>query len=230
MNEIIDYSLVRSDRKTADIIIERDGSLVVRAPSDLATDEVEAIVESKKLWIYTNLAKWRDLNATQVIREYCIGEGFLYLGRSHKLRFEGDQEADLMLKNGYFCMKRSLVDQGDEDLLRKAFRDFYIRRGKAKIQDRVDYFASKVGVKTGDIEVRELGHRWGLCSPEGDLAFHWKCLMAPASVIDYIIVHELCHIHHLDHSKEYWNEVDKVMPDYRERLEWLRNNGASLDL
>ncbi len=54
--------------------------------------------------------------------------------------------------------------------------------------------------------------------------------MAPASVIDYIIVHELCHIHHLDHSKEYWNEVDKVMPDYRERLEWLRNNGASLDL
>jgi predicted metal-dependent hydrolase len=78
--------------------------------------------------------------------------------------------------------------------------------------------------------VRELGHRWASCSPSGDLAFHWKCMMAPPTIIDYIVVHELCHLHHRDHTDAFWNEVDKVAPNYRERKEWLRKNGAGLEI
>lgn len=80
------------------------------------------------------------------------------------------------------------------------------------------------------MKVRELGNRWAFCSPNGNLAFHWKCMMAPATIIDYIMGHELCHFHHLDHTDAIWNEVDKIMPDNRERKEWLRKNGAGLDL
>ena len=80
------------------------------------------------------------------------------------------------------------------------------------------------------MDVRELGHRWASCSPVGRLAFHWKCMMAPQAIIDYIVVHELCHLHHGDHTEAFWNEVDKVMPSYRERKEWLRENGAGLDV
>jgi predicted metal-dependent hydrolase len=94
----------------------------------------------------------------------------------------------------------------------------------------VQYFAPKVGVTPGRIGVRELGHRWASSSPTGNLAFHRKCMMAPATIIDYIVVHELCHSHHLDHTDAVWNEVDKVLPNYWERKEWLRKNGASFDL
>jgi predicted metal-dependent hydrolase len=80
------------------------------------------------------------------------------------------------------------------------------------------------------LAVRDLGNRWGACSPKGNLSFHWKCLMAPATVIDYIIVHELCHLHHLDHSEAFWNEVDKILPDYPARKEWLRKHGAAMDV
>jgi predicted metal-dependent hydrolase len=80
------------------------------------------------------------------------------------------------------------------------------------------------------IDVRELGHRWASCSPAGNLAFHWKCMMAPLTIIDYLVVHELCYFHHLDHTDDFCNEVDKTLPDYLERKEWPRKNGAGMDL
>ena len=127
-------------------------------------------------------------------------------------------------------MRRDLVDQGEVPAAKAAFRDYFVTLGIERISKRVSYFAPKVGIEPGKIDVRELGHRWASCSPSGNLAFHWKCMMAPPKVIDYIVVHELCHIHHLDHSDAFWNEVDKVMPDFHERKEWLRKNGASMDL
>lgn len=78
--------------------------------------------------------------------------------------------------------------------------------------------------------MRELGNKRASCSPTGKLAFHWKGMMAPLTVIDYIVVHELCHLPHRDHTDAFWNEVDKVLPDYHERKEWLKRNGAGLDV
>jgi predicted metal-dependent hydrolase len=94
----------------------------------------------------------------------------------------------------------------------------------------VAHFSPRVGVAPGAVQVKNLGFRWAACQPSGDLHFHWKCLMAPLTVIDYIVVHELCHLHQRDHSDAFWNEVDKVLPDYRDRKEWLRARGATLDL
>jgi predicted metal-dependent hydrolase len=226
----ISYELVRSPRRTADIVIEPDGRVIVRAPEDATTERIEDIIESKRLWIYKNLAEWRDLNATRVIREYRNGEGFLYLGRSYRLLLVADQEEPLLLKTGRFCLRRDLVDHGEIPAAKAAFRDYFIKRGTERISQRVAYFAPKVGVKPGKMVVRELGNRWASCSPTGNLGFHWKCMMAPPKIIDYIVVHELCHMHHLDHSDAFWNEVDKVLPDYYERKEWLRKNGAAMDL
>jgi predicted metal-dependent hydrolase len=110
------------------------------------------------------------------------------------------------------------------------FEAFYKTKGLPRIQKRAAYFAAKVGVTAGDVQIKDLGYRWASCTKRGDLHFHWKCLMAPLTIIDYIIVHELCHLHHRDHSDAFWNEVDKVLPDYRERKEWLRIRGAELEL
>lgn len=226
----ISYEIVRSRRATADIVIERDGRVLVRAPESIPDERIEDLVEAKRYWIYKNLAEWRDLNATRVLREYRNGEGFLYLGRSYRLLLVADQEEPLLLKNGRFCLRRDLVDQGAIEAAKAAFRDYYIARGTERIRQRVDYYMPKVGVTPRDIDVRELGNRWASCSPNGSLAFHWKCMMAPQTIIDYIVVHELCHFHHLDHTDAFWNEVDKVMPTHGERKEWLRVHGAGLDV
>ena len=95
---------------------------------------------------------------------------------------------------------------------------------------RVAHHAARVGVEPGRVQIRELGYRWASCRTDGELHFHWKCLMAPPKILDYIVVHELCHLHHRDHTNAFWNEVDKVMPDYRERKEWLRQRGAAMGL
>lgn len=226
----IAYEVLRSQRTTADIVIERDGRVLVRAPKSIPGERIEDLIEAKRYWIYKNLAEWRDLNATRVLREYRNGEGFLYLGRSYRLLLVADQDEPLLLKNGRFCLRRDLVDRGEIEAAKTAFRDYYIARGNERIRQRVDYYAPKIGVAPRDVAVRELGNRWASCSPNGNLAFHWKCMMAPQTIIDYIVVHELCHFHHHDHTDAFWNEVDKVMPAYRERKEWLRVHGAGLDV
>ncbi|NCP78557.1 MAG: M48 family metallopeptidase [Desulfuromonadales bacterium] len=226
----ITFQVIRSRRATADIVIERDGSIVVRAPETITDERIEDMVEAKRLWIYKNLAEWRDLNATRVLREYKNGEGFLYLGRSYRLLLATEQAEPLLLKNGRFSLRRDLVDAGSIAGAQIVFRDYYIARGQERIRQRVNYYAPKVGVDPREINVRELGNRWASCSPTGNLAFHWKCMMAPQMIIDYIVVHELCHFHHLDHTDAFWNEVDKVLPNYAERKEWLRVKGAGLDI
>lgn len=226
----INYEIIRSRRNTADIIVERDGQIIVRAPEWADDAQVASIVASRELWIHRSLAEWRDLNANRITREYTNGEGFLYLGRNYRLQLTGDEAPRLVLKNGRFQLRRALLHKGDNRDASSAFREFYTAKGKKRLRSRVDYFAPKVGVEVQSVEVRELGHRWGTCMQSGKLSFHWKCMMAPQTIIDYVVVHELCHLHHRDHTDAFWNEVDKVLPDFRERKEWLRRYGVGLDV
>jgi predicted metal-dependent hydrolase len=226
----LSYEVVRSKRSTADIIVERDGSVVVRAPEWADDELIDSIVKSRQLWLFQSLAEWKDLNATRVLREYKNGEGFLYLGRAYRLLLAVDQNEPLRLENDRFMLRRALVEGDDLSGAKVAFRSFYISKGLERIRQRVDYFAPKAGVNTWSLDVRELGNRWASCSPSASLSFHWKCMMAPLTIIDYIVVHELSHVHQRDHTDAFWNEVDKLIPDYRERKEGLRKNGAGLDV
>jgi len=227
----IDYRLLPgSKRQTTDIVIERDGVVTVRPPLGHSPEQVDKVVESKRAWIYRNLAEWRDLNASAVARRWVNGETFLYLGRCYRLSLVGKQESDLLLKDGRFCLRRSVVENGGEVAAKTAFEAYYTEKGRQRISERVSRFAPKVGVKPKAVVLKDMGYRWASCGSSNTLAFHWKCMMAPAKIIDYIVVHELCHIRQRNHSEAYWNEVDKVMPDYVERKEWLKKNGAGLDL
>ena len=227
----IEYQLLRSDqRKTADIVIERNGLISVRVPKHLSEEQADAVVEQKRLWIYRNLAEWRDLNAARVVREWVNGEGFLYLGCAYRLLLKQEQDEPLKLKDGRFCLQRKIVETGGENAAKQVFEQFYTEKALERIKKRVAYFAPKVGVTPLSVEVKEIGYRWATCSPNGKLSFNWKCMMASPKVIDYIVVHELCHLRHLDHTDAFWNEVDKVLPDFTERKTWLRENGAALDI
>jgi predicted metal-dependent hydrolase len=221
----IQYTLKKHNRRTGSIYVERDGRITVLVPMKTTTAEVEDILEEKRKWIYTSLAEWEDLNAARVTREFVNGEGFLYLGRSYRLCLVDEQEEPLLLKGGYFCLCR-----GKNGGPVETFRKFYREKGLVKITERVHYYQGKMGVEVLNIRVIELQNRWASCSQKGNLNFHWKCVMAPLTIVDYIIVHELAHLIHPNHNPAFWSEVEKVIPDYRERKEWLRKNGAGMTI
>lgn len=224
------HLLPGADRRTTDIVIERSGVITVRPPRRMTSAQIDQTVFSKRLWIYRNLADWRDLNTARVVREWVNGESFVYLGRSYRLSLVSQQDEDLKLKGGRFCLLRSIVESGDLAAPQRAFENFYQDKGLSRLTQRVAYFALKIGVQMGKVTVKDLGFRWASCLKGGDLHFHWKCLMAPLTILDYIVVHELCHLRFRDHSGAFWNEVDKVLPDYRERKDWLRRHGVKLSI
>jgi predicted metal-dependent hydrolase len=118
----------------------------------------------------------------------------------------------------------------DGAAIREAIIDWYRSQASQKIEERINYYHHKIGRNPARITIKEQRTRWGSCSSLGNLNFNWKAIMAPSPVLDYIVVHELCHLIHLNHSQDFWNLVASILPDYRERRDWLKIHGVRLDL
>jgi len=207
----IEYDLKKSSRKTTSIPYE--------------IDKIEEILEVKRSWIYRNQAEWEDLNRTRVEREFVNGEGFPYLGSNYRLQIVEEATSDLSLKNGYFTLSRSVLADAHSK-----FVDFYKSKAKNRLPKHVDTYAKKMGLEPAGIRVQDLRNRWASCSADGTLNFHWRCMMAPLSALEYIVVHELAHLKHRNHTPEFWKTVEKVLPEYQQAKGWLRLYGAGLEL
>ena len=220
----IEYSLVKSDRKTVSIYVEPNGSVLVRAPNEATLEKINEILEKRRLWIYKALVEFQELNHSKVTRKIANGEGFLFLGKSYRLKIDPDLENPLSLNEGYF-----MLDEKHAKHAKRLFTDFYKEQGKTFLPSRVEYYTEKMGVNPRKITVRELKNRWASISTTA-LNFHWKIMMAPISIIDYVIVHELAHYLKKDHGPAFWEIVESVLPNYLEKKNWLRLNGAFLDI
>lgn len=225
----ITYSLRRSRRRTASIYIERDGSVSVIVPQALSDEKIDRVLELKRRQIYKGLAEWESLNTRRYKREFVNGESFQYLGRQHRLRLVPSQREPLLLKQGYFSM-RAKSSPAPVARARSVFRTFYRQQGQAWVARRIAHFADRMGLAVLAVKVLELRNHWASCSTNGGININWRTMMAPPTVIDYIIVHELCHLTHPTHTAAFWGAVDRVLPGFREQRAWLREHGARLDL
>ena len=221
----LDIELIRSKRKTISIHIERDGSVSARIPEEISEEEILKVLKSKEYQIHQNLALWSQLNQTKVERDYVNGQSFLYLGRNYRLHFVEENLGPLLFKKGYFHLSLS-----DKNLAREMFIDFYKEKLNEKLKPILKRYKGQLGVNPKEIKVMELQNRWASCTSSGNVNFHWKCAMAPIDVLNYIVVHELTHLIHPNHTNAFWNELDKVMPNYQKQIQWLKINGAGMDL
>jgi predicted metal-dependent hydrolase len=221
----IQYSLIRSRRRTACIIIGHDGRVTLRVPMRFKIESVEQFIESKRAWIGKHLAALQGRSAARIKREYVNGEGFLYLGRTYPLKLIEDQAEPLLLKDGHFCLRSDLAPPGSA-VADEVFKDFYRRQVITAIPERLAYYQGKMGVTPGKIKVTESRCRWASCSAKGNLRFHWKCMMAPPAILDYLVVHELAHLIVPGHPPRFWQEVGKYLPDYAQRRRWLKLYGS----
>lgn len=224
--EGVDISIERTARrKTVSIFIERNGTVRVLAPQSAADEKIEEAVRSKQYLIFTNLAKWKELNKGKVQREFVNGQSFLYFGRNYRLALVEEGKEPLEFKGNRFLLKKEYAASAE-----KHFREFYRKKAKEKITERLQHILPKFNKQPTSVKVMDLQYRWASCTPQHGLNFHWKCAMAPVRVIDYIITHELVHLSYPNHSAKFWDEVDKKMPDYRECEAWLKLNGVKMDL
>ena len=141
VHDIAYQLLPGANRQTTDIVIERDGQITVRPPLRMTPEQVDQTVLSKRMWIYRNLAEWRDLNAARVLREWVNGESFRYLGSSYRLLLVKNQDELLKLKDGRFHLLHSVIESDDKDAAQNAFESLYAEKGRDRITRRGVLFA-----------------------------------------------------------------------------------------
>jgi len=211
-------------RRTMQITVERDGELVLSAPPDVDETALRAFVLEKRFWIYTKLAEKDRLQRQVPRKEFVDGEGFLYLGRSHRLKLVDEQDVALKLAAGRFCLRRNALPGAREHLIR-----WYSERAKAWLSSRVAEYQSRMGVAPAGVKVQDLGYRWGSCGKRDWLYFHWKAILLPPCIAEYVVVHEIAHLREPHHTPAFWLCVERAMPDYAQRKAWLAEHGTDVE-
>lgn len=211
-------------RRTLQLTVERNGDLVLSAPPGVEQARLLAFVQAKRFWIYTKLAEKERLQRSVPLKEFVAGEGFLYLGRSHRLKLVEEQAVPLRLAGGRFCLHRDQVAQGREHFVR-----WYAERARVWLAARMEAYRSRMEVAPAGVKVQDLGYRWGSCGKGDWLYFHWKTILLPARIAEYVVVHEMAHLHEPHHTPEFWLRVERAMPDYLLRKHWLAEFGMDVE-
>jgi predicted metal-dependent hydrolase len=217
--------LIRSDRKTISLIVERDGRPVVRAPRHAALEQILRFVEEKAGWISSRQEQARRRLAELPARRYAPGETFLYLGEPYPLEIVEGARAPLALAGGQFRLSSQ-----DRPQAREVFTRWYRQQARSVLGERAARLAGQYGLEFKRLRISSARTRWASCSTTGTLSFTWRLIMAPLPVIDYVIVHELAHILEKNHSPRFWARVRAMLPDYPARVKWLKQNGHLLSL
>lgn len=226
----IEFEVHRRDRKTLEIRIEPPDQICVAAPKYAKDEEILRAVQSKRKWIIEKLSELESIGSSKKEKEYVDGESFLYLGRNYSLKIIENPKVKspvVKLYRGKFCIE---TNTKDPDKLRQAMEHWYRQKTLKKVLEQVKYFQDYFSVKPRSVKVKEQKKRWGSCNSKGDLMFNWRISMAPLSVIRYIVLHEICHIVHFNHSRDFWTLLERIMPHYMEKKEWLGRYGVMLDL
>lgn len=212
-------------RKSADIRVE-EGAVSIVVPVSTSVDKIDQLLLNKRQWIREKMALQRDM-APPSSKEFVSGEAFPYLGRNYRLKVENGPFAPVKLRHGRLVAQ---VPKGSQQphMIRNAIIRWYKRQAEHKLREKVKRFAPLVGVEPTGVNIRSFKSRWGSCTAKGELEFNWLIMLAPNRMVDYVVIHELCHLIHHDHSPNFWHQVARVMPDYQHCREWLREHSATL--
>jgi len=213
--------IVRTRRKTLALIVKPDGSVIVRAPMRIPAKSIDKFIEKYADWVERKRAEALAFRPPPP-RQYLPGEQFLFLGRAYPLEIVPGQRPPLLL-NGGFKLSEAAQSRAVD-----VFERWYRARAKQILSERVRCYAEEHGFAYKAVRITSARTRWGSCSSSGSLSFSWRLILAPVEVVDYVVVHELAHTVFHNHSKRFWKQVEKLMPDYKERKAWLRKNGQQL--
>ena len=211
-NKSIEFNVQYGNRKKLSIHIDSFGFITVKAPKDTSNEIIVSAIESKGKRILEKIHEIEVARETPKAREYHAQGKFLYLGKEYFLH--------------------ELIDSSElnEEVLKRNLKKFYINSCKTIVGERIKIYQKQLKVKPKIIEIVESKAKWGSCSSDKKLTFNYRLAMAPIEVIDYVVIHELCHLLHMNHDRSFWRRVGSIMPDYKEKEEYLARHGHSMSL
>jgi predicted metal-dependent hydrolase len=227
----IDYTILRSRRrrKTIEITIDPVEGVLVAAPHRTSAVDLEQIVARRAPWIVRR-ASVDALRPRR--RQFVSGESVPYLGRQVRLSVISADVRTVEVRfnrgNFHLTVPDGVAGEARREALERALSLWYQARASARLRERVNRWAAIGGYHPPVVLIRSQRRRWGSCGADGTLRFNWRIIMAPPSLIDYVVVHELVHLRVRNHSAEFWAGVAQLMPDYKLRRAQLRELGASL--
>lgn len=232
----IAVQVVYSKRKTISLEIKAEGIIIARVPNFLPDKELKRIVEKNKSKLYEKYkeycleGKQQPSTPKGYDEIYCNGASLPFVLGEIKLIIErrsGKEDARLFYRKLPDGSRTLTVETLSEDyeFIRNSITGWYRRYAKETLAKKTAYYSKIMQTDYSRITVKEQKTRWGSCSSKGNLNFNWKLMMMPEMIIDYVVIHELAHRKHMDHSPSFWKEVEKILPDYKERRGWLKKNG-----
>ena len=214
--------IIYTRRKTIALVVQPSGRLVVRAPLRASQREIRRLVEENAAWIKSKQEWAKTTYTPPVSRRFIAGEAFLFLGASYPLEIVHVNRPALKL-DGKFYLAEAALPQAQA-----VFERWYRQQAQSILSERVQHFASQNGFSYSKVKISSARTRWGSCSARGNLSFTWRLVMASLPVIDYVVVHELAHLKVRNHSRQFWDQVHQLMPDYKTRRAWLKEHGRTL--
>ena len=215
--------IIKSKRKTFKIEIDDNLFITLRVPLYATNQDITEFLEKNILWIQKAIE--RISSKPKFIRSYTEGEIFLFLGENYPLIIQKNINFHFKFEGNNFIISEKALSSA-----KKYFENFYKAKAKTIIYKRVYDIAIKLGVKFNKLRITSALSRWGSCNSIGNVSFSWRLIMAKPTVIDYVIIHEFCHLFEFNHSKNFWELVKKIMPDYTAHKKWLDENAKYMIL
>jgi predicted metal-dependent hydrolase len=200
-------------------------------PCALERERITALVRRKGAWIVERLRDFEDLLPAPAPREFTSGETFHYLGRQHRLLVELHPDlarAEVALSHGRLHVRLPAATKASArpDAVRDALKLWYRRRAALYLPARLAKWAAKLGIATPPLLIREPRKRWGSCDARGNVRINWRVMQVAPRLVDYVVAHELVHLEHRRHDREFWARLGVAMPDAEPRKTRLRRDGG----
>ncbi|MDR3560276.1 MAG: SprT family zinc-dependent metalloprotease [Negativicutes bacterium] len=224
----IEYS---NRRRSVRIRIVPPAAIEVVAPTGLSQKEIELLLHKRTTWIAAQLARLAVVAASPLNASLADDAPLLYLGLIRRLAVlpSPARRAKVVLEDERLAVYLPATSPDDKaDLVADALRKWYIRSASQLLTERTAYWAREIGVRPHRLSIRDQKTRWGSASTRGNVNYNWRIIMAPPETVDYLVVHELCHIKVPNHSATFWLLVSQSVPDYKQHRAWLRQHGPVL--
>ncbi len=224
----IPFTVVYRNRKTLSIKVQPPGEIIVSAPVGTSKTLIVDKVAQNAPWILGRLGTLNE-PAGPPEDDRTQDTVLWYRGQSYFLDVEqgSKNNSGVKLRDEKIVVT---VPQVKEQIVRQVLLDWYRRQAQSVIIERVHIYQDHMHVKWQQIRVKDQKRRWGSCSSLGNLNFNWRLIMAPPDVLDYVVVHEMAHLVHLNHSRDFWNLVESILPEYQKQKSWLKKNGSMLNI
>jgi len=224
-----DVTVIRSDRRRSAAFRVDQSGVSFRVPKEICHQKIVELVEKKTPWIRKKLEYAASLTPPRLL-DFENGDPIPYLGKTYCLKVQVGDYSHVELVGEDILV--SVVKQHLTNSLhiQLVLERWFLDEAAILLAERLDFYAPIVGVRPTGMQVKAFKARWGSCKMDGQIQFNWRLIHGPVDVLDYVVVHELCHILQHNHSAAYWSEVARVMPDYAVRRKWLSQNGNALTM